>query len=158
MSENNSSENTRNNHTITEVATHVASQLGFAEDQQALDAMLSMPSVAFDIFSQSHRRYIIRYLLDNGTPATVDELSTYIAARERNTSPAAITAGERKEVSARLIHIHLPKLVAFELVEWVPERGEIFLYSDDQPITQQNEEVKKRARTSESREPEEHRF
>jgi hypothetical protein len=109
----------------------LAASLGFGDDTAALERMLSMPSVAFDALSESHRRSIVRYLLDTDPPATLDDLATHVAARERRTSPAAVTAGERDEVAARLIHIHLPKLVAFGLIEWVPERGEVRLRTDD---------------------------
>lgn len=119
------------------VAAHFASKLGFSENTQSLDRMLSMPSVAFDVLSQSQRRYIIQYLLDNEPPVLIDDLARFVAACERQTSPAAITVGERNEIAARLIHVHLPKLVDFELIEWIPERGEILLYSGDQSSTEQ---------------------
>jgi hypothetical protein len=112
-----------------------------------------MPSVAFDVLSQSQRRYVIRYLLDNEPPITLDDLAAYVAACERQTSPAAITDGERKEIAARLIHIHLPKLVDFKLIEWVPERGEILLYSGDKPSIEQHGKVEREERTSTSRKP-----
>jgi hypothetical protein len=91
--------------------------------------MLSMPSVAFEILAESYRRHLITYLLTNETPVAIHDLATYVAARERRTSRAAVTPGERDEVAARLIHVHLPKLVDFGIIEWIPERGEILLYS-----------------------------
>jgi len=109
---------------------HFASKLGFSDNTHYLEQMLSMPSVAFEVFSQSQRRHVIQYLIDNGTPVSIQELSEYVAARDRQTSSAAITAGERDEVCARLIHVHLPKLVAFELIEWIPERGEVLLHDE----------------------------
>jgi len=111
-------------------AEHLAAKLGFRDDSESLTRMLSMPSLAFDALAESHRRYIIRYLLDTEPPVTIHDLATYVASVERQTSPAAITAGERNEVAARLTHIHLPKLVAFDLVQWLPERDEIALSTD----------------------------
>lgn len=112
-----------------------ASKLGFSDGTHYLEQMLSMPSVAFEVLSQSQRRHVIQYLIDNETPVSIQKLSQYVAARDRQTSSAAITAGERDEVCARLIHVHLPKLVAFELIEWIPERGEVLLYNESSTDT-----------------------
>lgn len=116
-------------------AEHLATKLGFRDDLESLCRMLSMPSLAFDALAESHRRHIIRYLLDNDPPASIQDIATYVASVERQTSPAAITVGECNEVAARLTHIHLPKLVAFDLIHWVPERDEIALHASDIPDT-----------------------
>jgi len=112
----------------------VAGKLGLDGDVDSLERMLSMPSVAFEILSQSYRRHVVRYLLDNDSPVRLNELARYVAARERQTSPAAVTAGERDEVAVRLVHVHIPKMVDFDLIEWVPERGEILLATDGDHI------------------------
>lgn len=110
-----------------DTATVIASKLGLEGDAESLEEMLSMPSVAFEILSQSYRRHTVQYLLDNESPVEISELARYVAARERQTSPAAVTAGERDEVAVRLVHVHVPKMVDFDLIEWIPERDEILL-------------------------------
>lgn len=128
------------------------SNLGFEGNENSLSDMLDMPSVAFDVLSESHRRAVIRYLLENDAPVSIRDLATYVAAHQRRTSEAAITAGERDEVVTRLIHVHLPKLVAFELIEWIPERGEISLYAGDQSGVRYDESETERRGANELRE------
>lgn len=138
MSEDTEIEPTSAAESSEEAAAHLSAKLGFTERTDALEELLEVPSLAFDVLSSSYRRHVIQYLLDTQFPVGLDDLAEFVAARARDTSPAAITAGEKNEVATRLIHVHLPKLQDFELIDWRPERGEILLYSADLPSREQH--------------------
>jgi hypothetical protein len=61
----------------------------------------------------------------------LSELATYVAAREQETPPTAVTPDKRKKVSIGFVHNHLPKLADVGLIEWHPDQGQIDLKTSD---------------------------
>ena len=96
-----------------------------------LDELLDVPSVLYEVFASQKRRAVIEYLVEHEDPASVEEVTTYVAAVKHETLPAAVTPGLRDEVRTRLVHIHFPKLAGFELITWDRGQGEISLQTNN---------------------------
>lgn len=69
----------------------------------------------FDVLSHPHRRFVLQYLRTAETPLGVDELTTELAAWERQRS-GADRPGDGSAIELALVHRHLPKMAATEFV------------------------------------------
>ena len=84
------------------------------------------PDVAFDVLTNSRRRYVLAFLRDE-SPRRLGELAELIAAAERGTSVDRLTSKERKSVYTSLYQAHLPKLAGQGIVEYDRDRGIVAL-------------------------------
>lgn len=75
-------------------------------------------STVFDALSHRYRRHALRSL-SPVSPSTVVDVARYITATTEET--------DVETVSARLHHVHLPKLAAAGLLEYRPEDGTVRL-------------------------------
>lgn len=66
------------------------------------------------------RREALVVLEDRSEPVSVRELATAVAALRTGTPYDAVGNAARKPVAVALVHVHLPKLSAADLVDWAP--------------------------------------
>lgn len=83
--------------------------------------------VIFDILSNSRRRNILVYLLQNQEPMTIQELSRKVAARENDIPVDDVTKEQQKRVYVSLYQTHIPNLVDAGLVTQDEEAGTVEL-------------------------------
>lgn len=102
-----------------------------ADAERRDDTLLSMPSngvleqdgtddsldTVFATLTSQRCRYAVYYLHQRGG-VEVDELAELIAASENSGDRAAVTADEQEQVHVGLVHTHLPKLAAANVVEY----------------------------------------
>jgi hypothetical protein len=100
----------------------------------SLEELFEVPSALYKILGSRKRRLVLEYLLKNPGPTSLDELTRWVTAAEHETLPEAVTIGQRNEVLVRLVHVHLPKLVGYGLVEWDRTTDEVSLVTDNDLI------------------------
>lgn len=95
-------------------------------DRPAGSIALSTETVC-KLLSNARRRAIIQHIavLEGGESVLVGDLARTIASEERDISPAAVSAEQRKTVYVSLLQNHLPKLDAAGVVEWNDSSGDI---------------------------------
>lgn len=76
----------------------------------------------FELLSDRRRRFALHYLLTQVGATEVSDLADQIALREGNH-----TQDRYERICTGLVHIHLPKLVDAEVIEYDPERESIEL-------------------------------
>lgn len=82
---------------------------------------------AFNILSNSRRRYILYYLYTRDGPATIDELAGQIAAWENDTPVDELDDTARRRVYVSLYQTHLPKLDDFDIAAYDRDEGTVEL-------------------------------
>lgn len=82
---------------------------------------------AFNILSNSRRRYILYYLYTRGEPATIDELAGQIAAWENEIPIESLDDTARRRVYVSLYQTHLPKLDDFGIADYDRDDGTVTL-------------------------------
>jgi hypothetical protein len=82
---------------------------------------------AFNILSNSRRRYILYYLYTRSEPATIDELAGQIAAWENEVAVDALDDTARRRVYVSLYQTHLPKLDDFGIADYDRDDGTVTL-------------------------------
>jgi hypothetical protein len=83
-------------------------------------------SELFDLLASGHRRAVIAVLEDRGRVDEL-ELATAVAARLEGISPDRIGPRERVRERTALVHVHLPKLAAADVVAWDRTAGTVRL-------------------------------
>jgi hypothetical protein len=83
--------------------------------------------VVADILGSDRRRYALETLAERDDAMTVDDLAAVVRARERDTSPDAISREERQRVRAEFFQRHLPKLIATDTVRYDSMLGTVEL-------------------------------
>lgn len=83
--------------------------------------------VVFDIMSNRRRRFVLRYLHQNGSPAQLTDIATELAAVESGTSPEQVDKRARKRAYVSLYQTHVPRLAEEGIVRYDEEAGEISL-------------------------------
>jgi hypothetical protein len=80
----------------------------------------------FETLSNERRRYVLAYLqqYDDGS-VDLGELVSQVAAMENGLSVEKISSDQRKSVYVGLRQTHLPKMDAYNLIEYDADRGEI---------------------------------
>lgn len=82
----------------------------------------------FEILSNERRRYILAYLQQRGDgTADIGELASHVTAMENEISIDEITSSQRKSVYVGLRQSHLPKMDAYNLLEYDADRGTVEL-------------------------------
>ncbi|WP_436343679.1 DUF7344 domain-containing protein [Natronorubrum sp. FCH18a] len=88
-------------------------------------ADLSLDTI-YGMLSESRRRYVLYYFLDNDH-ANIENLTLQIAAWEHDVTVDAITKEQKQPVTTSLIHSHLPKLADHGLVEYDSRTGDVVI-------------------------------
>lgn len=81
----------------------------------------------FQVLANRRRRYALHYLLRNEAPFELGELADHVAAWENETTPAAVTAAQRKRAYTALQQNHLPQMDELGFIEYDRYRGTIEL-------------------------------
>ncbi|WP_135854412.1 DUF7344 domain-containing protein [Halorussus salinus] len=82
----------------------------------------------YSTLAHPHRRIVLRYLVRHPGPVPVSDLATEIELVEEGPPTGSASAG--RGVSASLLglyHVHVPKLVDAELVEFDPAESSVTL-------------------------------
>lgn len=79
----------------------------------------------FDLLSNHRRRYALHYLQQNGSAATLGELSEHVAAWENETAVDDLSYDERKRVYTSLQQVHLPRMDEADVVRFDDREGVI---------------------------------
>jgi hypothetical protein len=74
-------------------------------------------SELFDLLSSGYRRAVIAALRENGRAGEL-ELAAVVAGRLAGVPPDRVGPRERNRVRTGLVHVHLPKLAAANVVSW----------------------------------------
>ncbi|WP_254547446.1 DUF7344 domain-containing protein [Halomarina pelagica] len=82
---------------------------------------------AFNILSNSRRRYILYYLYMQDEPATIEELASQIAAWENDIPVDELDDTARRRVYVSLYQTHLPKLDDFGIAVYDRDEGTVEL-------------------------------
>jgi len=82
---------------------------------------------AFNILSNSRRRYILYYLYTRDGRATIDELAGQIAAWENDMPVEELDDTARRRVYVSLYQTHLPKLDDFDIAAYDRDEGTVEL-------------------------------
>lgn len=88
----------------------------------------------YDVLADRRRRYVVESLGECQTPMALTDLADEVAKRERAAPLAEISAEERERVSISLHHVHLPKLVDCDVVEYAQERREVALSTEGKRV------------------------
>lgn len=86
------------------------------------------------VLADSQRRRLLRHLDACGSTATMDDLAEEIAAREAETARAEVSTEERRRVTVKLHHVHVPKLRDGGIVEYDEKNGTVALTEKGQRI------------------------
>lgn len=76
----------------------------------------------YDCLSHSHRRYALHYLNEAAEPLALTELAEAIADWETDSPESEIADEVVEDVRTTLHHIHIPKLVEGDLVQYDQEQ------------------------------------
>lgn len=83
--------------------------------------------VVEDLLEADRRRIALAVLADRSEPIAIDDLAGAVLARERDTTPAAVPAAERRAVRDEFFAEHLPKLTATDVVRYDSTVGTVEL-------------------------------
>lgn len=81
----------------------------------------------FGVLSNQRRRWVLRYMAENGPETTLSDLAEHIASIENDKPITAITSSERKRVYIALYQIHLPKMDDTDFIDFNQQRGTVEL-------------------------------
>lgn len=84
---------------------------------------LSLDSI-YGILSESRRRYVLYYFLDNDH-ANIESIALQITAWEQDVTIDAVSEAAKQRVMTSLVHQHLPKLADYGIVEYDARAGDI---------------------------------
>lgn len=103
-------------------------------------ADLSLDSI-YGILSESRRRYVLYYFLDNDN-ANIESIALQITAREQDVAIDTVSEAAKQRVLTSLVHQHLPKLADYGIVEYDARSGDIAVTSRFADIRATVEEAK----------------
>ncbi len=83
--------------------------------------------VIFDIMSNRRRRFVLRYLQNEGEPAQLTDIATALAAVESDTTPGEVDRQARKRAYVSLYQTHVPRLAEEQVVEYDADAGTVSL-------------------------------
>jgi len=90
------------------------------------------PDVLFQALATTMRRRMLWYVLANAE-TTTDELADVLAGWE-STTAGVVGPSEREEIRIELHHVHLPLLVAADLIEYDSEAETIEVAAMPEPV------------------------
>lgn len=82
---------------------------------------------AFDILSNSRRRYALHYLAEHPEGITLQELAREVAAWENEIPAESLSKKQQKRVYVSLYQTHIPKLESIGVIEYDDDSGMITL-------------------------------
>jgi hypothetical protein len=82
---------------------------------------------AYDLLSNSRRRYVISQLREERGPVELNELSRRLAAWENETPVEDLTDQQKKRVYVSLYQTHIPKLADAGIIDYDSEAGTVEL-------------------------------
>lgn len=82
---------------------------------------------AYDLLSNSRRRFVISHLRKRGRPIQLDELAAEVAAWENDLPADELTDQHRKRAYVSLYQTHIPKLEEAGIVEFDSDEGTVTL-------------------------------
>ncbi|ELZ73899.1 ArsR family transcriptional regulator [Haloferax sp. Atlit-10N] len=81
------------------------------------DRILTDWDRVFDALSDPSRRYVLEYLHDRTEPTSVWDLAVALAVRTTDLPPDEVDVQVVQQAEVGIVHVHLPKLQAADLVE-----------------------------------------
>ncbi|EMA05906.1 DUF7344 domain-containing protein [Haloferax denitrificans] len=81
------------------------------------DRILTDWDRVFDALADPSRRYVLEYLHDRSEPASVWDLAVALAVRTTDLPPDEVDVQVVQQAEVGIVHVHLPKLQAADLVE-----------------------------------------
>lgn len=88
------------------------------------DSPLSQ-DLAFDLLSNSRRRFVIRRLQEESGEIELGELASELAARENDVSIDQLNAQQRKRTYVSLYQTHIPKMVEAGVITYDRDDGTV---------------------------------
>lgn len=85
-------------------------------DRRIPERVVSLDDV-FDVLGNSRRRHVL-YAFQERSEWSVDDLARRIAARETDSSEAAVDETDRRRVHTSLHHVHIPLLREHDVVTY----------------------------------------
>lgn len=95
-----------------------STQSVFEDSEESLS-----PGEIFEMLSNTRRRQVVHYLLQQDDTVRLRDLSRQIAAWENDVTPEEVTAKQRKRVYTALHQSHLPKLDDCGVIEFNDNRS-----------------------------------
>ncbi|SFR37585.1 DUF7344 domain-containing protein [Halogeometricum limi] len=86
------------------------------------------------ILSQQRRLAIVTALKEADEPLTTDELAREVAFRELGIYPSELTESQLRKIRLSFHHVHLPKLVAADVVEYTPSGDTVRLTAESTDV------------------------
>ena len=87
------------------------------------ESAVPSPDDVFHILQTSRRRETIRYMLRADDTVRMRDIAEHVAAREHETTVAALTSAQRQRVYIPLYQSHLPKLDEAGVIDYDKPRG-----------------------------------
>lgn len=84
----------------------------------------------FTVLRNSRRRFVLRYLKENGGSAEFDELARHLAGREEGIEPDEVSERQKRRVFISLYQTHLAQLENHGLVDWDRDSMEVRLLGE----------------------------
>lgn len=100
-----------------------------ASDGQRPEADVARDDVA-DLLSDPHCRYLLKYLREEDSPASVATVTQYVVAEITDTAPEDVSDDVQRRVQTWLHHGQLPALAEHGVVEFDAESGAVALADD----------------------------
>ena len=91
--------------------------------------------VIYETLKNARRREVLRYLLFEENPAQFTDVVRYVASRENDTSPRAVSTDQRNRVRTALYQHHLDKLQTNGFIDYDKRAGVIQLKDEAKPLT-----------------------
>ncbi|WP_411967688.1 ArsR family transcriptional regulator [Haloferax sp. YSSS75] len=86
-------------------------------NRERRDRILTDWNRVFDALADPSRRYVLEYLHDRTDPVSLWDLAIALAVRTTDRPPNQVDIQIVEQAQAGIVHVHLPKLEAANLVE-----------------------------------------
>ncbi|AFK17942.1 ArsR family transcriptional regulator [Haloferax mediterranei ATCC 33500] len=98
------------------------------------DHILTDWDCVLDALADPSRRYVLEYLHDRTEPASVWDLAVALAVRTTDQPPDEVDVQVVEQAETGIVHIHLPKLEAANLVESAGETVSLTAHAQTLPL------------------------
>ncbi|ADQ68036.1 permease [Halogeometricum borinquense] len=88
-------------------------------------------SEQFRLLSQRRRLVVLSVLRERDEPTTLDELATEVGVRELDVPREELTDEQRNRILFSFHHVHIPKLIDADLVEYASSDEESVRLTDE---------------------------
>ncbi|WIV66526.1 DUF7344 domain-containing protein [Natrialbaceae archaeon AArc-T1-2] len=86
---------------------------------------------AFRVLASADRQLVLHELVERDDGVSVDELSRHVAARRHKITPETVSSSAVERARVRLVHTHLPQLVATDTVDVDWDERRVSLTDDE---------------------------